>query len=161
MKLKYRARPPGVCILIFAERRAISKVVGVAIAVLIVAGAGVGELYLSSVHSSTSTSTSSTSSTVSSSSATGSSILSTSSAQSSFVQTLSIDSANWPIDNLNQLYSLSELPWPNWLTYTVYQPLISVNETAEYGTGVIQYLPGLASNWTVSASGTTYTLNLK
>jgi peptide/nickel transport system substrate-binding protein len=159
MKLKYRARPPGVYILIFAERRAISKVVGVAIAVLIVAGAGVGALYLSSVHSSTSTS--STPSTVSSSSTTGSSIVSTSSAQSSFVQTLSIDSANWPIDNLNQLYSLSELPWPNWLTYTVYQPLISVNETAEYGTGVIQYLPGLASNWTVSASGTTYTLNLK
>jgi peptide/nickel transport system substrate-binding protein len=77
------------------------------------------------------------------------------------VQTLSIDAAAWPIDNLNQLYAVSELPWPNWLTYTVYQPLVSVNETAEYGTGTIQYLPGLAANWTVSPSGTTYTFNLK
>jgi peptide/nickel transport system substrate-binding protein len=56
---------------------------------------------------------------------------------------------------------VSELPWPNWLTYTVYQPLVSVNETAEYGNGTIQYLPGLAANWTVSSDGKTYTFNLR
>ena len=67
----------------------------------------------------------------------------------------------WPIDNLNQLYALSELPWPNWLTYTVYQPLVFANETAEYGNGNIQYLPGLASRWTVSPDGKTYTFNLR
>ena len=38
---------------------------------------------------------------------------------------------------------------------------MSVNETLLYGNGTIQYLPGLASNWTVSPDGTTYTLNLR
>jgi peptide/nickel transport system substrate-binding protein len=149
--------------LILNERRAISKVAAVVIAVVIIIGAGAGALYVSTLKgsSSTSSTSSTTSNTVSSTSSNSiSSIVSSSSSGSSFVQTLSIDSANWPIDNLNQLYSLSELPWPNWLTYTVYQPLVSVNETAEYGTGVIQYLPGLADNWTVSNSGKTYTFNL-
>jgi len=77
------------------------------------------------------------------------------------VDTLAIDEWVWPIDDLNQLYALSELPWPNWLTYTVYQPLVSVNETAEYQQGTIQYLPGLATSWTVSSDGKTYTFNLR
>jgi peptide/nickel transport system substrate-binding protein len=77
------------------------------------------------------------------------------------VDTLTIDEWLWPIDDLNQLDALSELPWPNYLTYTVYQPLVSVNETAEYHNGQIQYLPGLAANWTVSADGKTYTFNLR
>lgn len=62
---------------------------------------------------------------------------------------------------MNQLYSLGELPWPNWLTYTVYQSLTTVNETAEFNVGTIQYLPGLAENWTVSPNGTVYTFNLR
>jgi peptide/nickel transport system substrate-binding protein len=79
------------------------------------------------------------------------------------INTLTIDGWSWPIDDLNQLYSLGELPWPNWLTYTVYQSLVTVNETAEFNTGVIQYMPGLALNWTVGGSpnGTTYTFNLR
>ena len=77
------------------------------------------------------------------------------------IDTLAIDEWVWPIDDLNQLYALSELPWPNWLTYTVYQPLVSVNETAEYQQGTIQYLPGLATSWTVSSDGKTYTFNLR
>lgn len=62
---------------------------------------------------------------------------------------------------MNQLYAVDEVPWPNWLAFSVYQPLISVNNTAEYGQGVVQYLPGLAENWTVSPDGTTYTFNLR
>jgi peptide/nickel transport system substrate-binding protein len=62
---------------------------------------------------------------------------------------------------LNQLYAVSEVPWPDWQLYTVYQPLVSVNSTAEMNQGVVQYLPGLAQNWTVSANGTVYTFNLR
>jgi len=47
------------------------------------------------------------------------------------------------------------------LTYTVYQSLVTVNESAEYHYGNIQYLPGLAVNWTVSSNGTIYTFNLR
>jgi peptide/nickel transport system substrate-binding protein len=75
--------------------------------------------------------------------------------------TLVIDDANWPEDDLNQLYTVFELPWPNWLFDTVYQPLIYVNQTAQFDTGVIQYLPALAANWSVSNGGSTYTFNLR
>jgi peptide/nickel transport system substrate-binding protein len=73
---------------------------------------------------------------------------------------LVIDDANWPSSDLNQLLVLGE-PWPNWLSYDVYQPLLTVNESAEYGNGGIQYLPGLVENWTVSSDGLNYTFNLK
>ena len=53
------------------------------------------------------------------------------------------------------------MPWPNWLTYTVYQPLVTVNESAEFNQGTVQYLPGLAQNWTVSANDSVYTFNLR
>jgi len=43
----------------------------------------------------------------------------------------------------------------------VYQSLVGVNINAEYQSGVIQYTPDLASNWTVSAGGTTFTFNLR
>ncbi len=36
-----------------------------------------------------------------------------------------------------------------------------MNLTAEYNYGVIQYMPGLAINWTESASGATYTFNIR
>ncbi len=84
-----------------------------------------------------------------------------SSTMSTVVNTLVIDANNWPAGDLNQLYSVNEIPWPNWLTYGVYQPLVSINATAEYGEGVVQYLPGLAENWTVSSDGRTYTFNLR
>lgn len=45
--------------------------------------------------------------------------------------------------------------------YSVYQPLVTVNESAEYNTGVIEYLPGLAQNWTISSNGEVYTFNLR
>jgi ABC-type transport system substrate-binding protein len=74
---------------------------------------------------------------------------------------LVIEDAFWPVGDLNQLTALSEIPWPNWLTYTVYQPLVTLNQTAEFQTGAVQYLPGLATGWTVSPDSRTYTFNLR
>ena len=76
------------------------------------------------------------------------------------VNTLSIDAAYWPLSDLNQLYSISEIPWPNPLAFTVYQPLVTMNMSAEFQQGIVQYLPGLAT-WTVSPDGMTYTFSLK
>jgi peptide/nickel transport system substrate-binding protein len=53
------------------------------------------------------------------------------------------------------------VPWPDWLLYSVYQPLVSVNQTAELQQGTVEFLPGLAQNWTVSTNGTNYTFNLR
>lgn len=36
-----------------------------------------------------------------------------------------------------------------------------MNATANFQTGSVQYMPGLAQNWTVSSDGTTYTFNLR
>lgn len=77
------------------------------------------------------------------------------------IDTLGIDEWIWTIDDLNQLYAVYLLPWPNWLTYTVYQPLVTVDEIKQYGTGEINYLPGLAESWTISPDGTTYTFHLR
>ncbi len=45
--------------------------------------------------------------------------------------------------------------------YSVYQPLVTANLTSDFIQGSIQFLPGLAQNWTVSANGTTYVFNLQ
>ena len=114
----------------------------------------------SSVSSAPITTTVSSSSSASTTQATTSSTVSSS--QTSTIQnSLVIEDWQWPAGDLNQLYTVAEAPWPDWLTYTVYQSLVTVNETAEYGSGNIQYLPGLASNWTVSPDGQTYTFNLR
>jgi ABC-type transport system substrate-binding protein len=75
--------------------------------------------------------------------------------------TLTIDDVFWPAGDLNQLNTLGEIPYPNWLTYTVYQPMITLNASALYNQGVVQYLPVLAQSWSESADGTTYTFNLR
>jgi len=69
-----------------------------------------------------------------------------------------IDDASWPFGDLTPLGTGT---WPNWFQFTEYQPLVSINDTALYQTGLIQYLPGLAANWTASPDGTTYTFNLR
>lgn len=101
-------------------------------------------------------------SSLSSSTTTSSETASTSSSSVSIPSTLSIDDWNWPAYDLNQLYSVYGYPWPNWLEYTVYQSLFTVNSTSEYQVGgSIQYLPGLVTNWTVSPNGETYNLTLR
>jgi ABC-type transport system substrate-binding protein len=78
---------------------------------------------------------------------------------------LTIDDIFWPgaspAADFNQLSAIGEVPYPGWLTYTVYQPLVTLNASQLYGQGSIQYLPVLAKNWTVSADQTTYTFNLR
>jgi peptide/nickel transport system substrate-binding protein len=50
--------------------------------------------------------------------------------------------------------------WPQWSEGSVYQSLITLNLTAEQNDNIIQFLPDLASNWTLSPDGMTYTFNL-
>ena len=61
--------------------------------------------------------------------------------------------------DLNLLWAPTGSNWPVWMAYTVNQPLVQVNITAQ-NAGVLQYVPGLAS-WTTSDDNTTYTFNLK
>jgi len=75
--------------------------------------------------------------------------------------TLVMEDTLWPIDDMNQLYGYAGLPFPGWGLDGVYQSLVYVNETYMFSTGVAQYLPGLAQNWTVSPNGETYTFNLR
>ena len=70
-----------------------------------------------------------------------------------------MDDSFWPYDDLNRLYAPQIAPFPNWLQDDVYQPLVTVNYTAQ-SQGSITYLPGLAINWTTSADAQTYTFNL-
>ncbi len=76
-------------------------------------------------------------------------------------QTLVIDDAFWPSGDLNRLTALGEIPYPDWLAYTVYQPLVTLNASLLYQTGDIQMVPVLATNWTVSSDGMTYIFNLR
>jgi ABC-type transport system substrate-binding protein len=131
----------------------------IAIVVVIIVVAAVAGSYalLTSKSSTTTTSTSS------SSSATGSTSSSSTSTGtgSGFMQTLTIDDAFWPAGDLNQLTALGEIPYPNWLTYTVYQSLVTTNGTAQYDQGVVQLEPMLATSWQVSSNGLNYTFNLR
>jgi len=51
--------------------------------------------------------------------------------------------------------------YPDWLELSVYQPLVTLNLTAEQQFGQLKFLPGLASSWTVSPDNQTYTFNLR
>jgi peptide/nickel transport system substrate-binding protein len=115
----------------------------------------------SSASSSTSVASTSSSQSSTSSNSQSSTSVSQSSTTGSAPATLVIDDYAWPIDDLNQLYNIFEVPYPNWLTDTVYQPLVNANLTREYQDGSVQYTPVLAQNWTVSTDARTYTFNLR
>jgi ABC-type transport system substrate-binding protein len=72
-----------------------------------------------------------------------------------------MDDLSWPTGDLSQLNSLGEIPYSNWCMYTVYQSLVTLNGSLLYQTGGLQLLPMLATNWTVSPDGMTYTFNLR
>jgi len=75
--------------------------------------------------------------------------------------TLVIDDPFWPSGDLNQLNSVYAIPYPDWLTYTVYQALVTLDGNALYSTGDVKVLPMLATDWSMSPDGTTYTFNLR
>jgi len=144
-----------------SSRAAIGRglVVGVVIVLIVLAGGAAYFLgYLgggssSSTTSSTTPTTSTTSSTTSTSS--------TSSLGGVTRDTLTVDEVFWPAGDLNQLNALGEIPYPNWLTYTVYQPLITVDPNQLYNNGKLVYVPALSDKWTQSSDGTTYTFHLR
>ncbi len=75
--------------------------------------------------------------------------------------TFTVDIGSWPLGSLNQLLAPGAGIYPDLPAYASWQTLVAVNLTADYPGSVIQYLPDLATNWTVSASGTIYTFNLR
>ncbi len=83
------------------------------------------------------------------------------SAQGGAPSTLVIDDPFWPSGDLNQLNSVYAIPYPDWLTYTVYQSLVTLDGNALYANGDVKVLPMLATDWTASSDGTTYTFNLR
>jgi len=165
----------NVSCLVSSKKRAISRViVAVVIIVIIVVAAVAVEAVNLSNHTTTSssqssqTSSQSTSLQSSSSSPSSSSSSSTSSSSQSSKtpgnSTLVIDDflfqgANGGNAGPNLLYGSAD--WPQWGEGSVYQSLITLNLTAEQNNNVIQFLPDLASNWTLSTDGMTYTFNLR
>jgi ABC-type transport system substrate-binding protein len=75
--------------------------------------------------------------------------------------TLVIDDPFWPSGDLNQLNSVYAIPYPDWLTYTVYQSLVTLDGNALYSSGDVKVLPMLATDWSASSDGKTYTFNLR
>jgi len=142
------------------SRGAISRTVTVVVVIVLIALAGVAAYFLTSSSSTTSTTSSSSSTTTTTTSSTTPSTT-TSSTGGVTRNSLTIDDVFWPAGDLNQLNALGEIPYPNWLTYTVYQPLITLDPNQLYNAGKLVYVPALADNWTQSSDGTTYTFHLR
>jgi ABC-type transport system substrate-binding protein len=76
-------------------------------------------------------------------------------------KTLIIDECLFPSSGVNILYAMQYMPYPDWLETTVYQTLVISNLNAQYKLGKIEFVPNLATDWTVSEDGKTYTFNLR
>src|ERR1700722_15965541 len=152
--------------------KAVSTSLAAVIIVILIVAVAAGIYYVSSSKSSTTSSsisttssTSSTSSVVSSTTTTSLNTLTTStsttssSTATSEAATLTVDDASFPSNNLNVL--IPTLTYPNWMEWDEYQPLVSVNVSAEYAGLGYPLEPGLALNWTTSADGETVTFNLR
>ena len=81
--------------------------------------------------------------------------------QAAAPSTLVIDDFTWPVGNLNQLYAVQFLPWPNWMYAAMYQPVVDVDVAAQQVNGTISFLPGLAQSWDTSSDGMTWTFHLR
>ncbi|MGA2665356.1 MAG: ABC transporter substrate-binding protein [Nitrososphaerales archaeon] len=138
-----------------AQRRAVGRTVIVVAVVVILILAVVAGVYYFASHTSTSSSTTSGTSSTS-----GASSSSTSSSGGT-VNTLTIDDETWPAGDLNQLNSFAVIPYPDWLSYTVYQSLVTLNGSELYQNGNIALEPMLAASWNESASGDTWTFFLQ
>ena len=124
--------------------KAISRTIAAIVIVIIVVAAGVGVgLYYATQPSTPPTTTTATATTA------------------ALRDTLTIDDMFWPAGDLNQFYSIYGEPYSNWCLFTVYQTLVTVNGSLLYQTGDIQILPMLATDWSASPDGTTYTFNLR
>lgn len=156
------------------QKVALSRVILAVVVVIIIIVAAVGVVLVTTKSTTTTTTSSSTTAppvtstsappvTTSISSATSviTSTSSTSLVSSASNNTIVLDDAFWPVDDFNELWAWGGIPYPSWGLDAMYQPLVNINETAEYNSGVIQYLPGLADSWTVSPNATTYTFNLR
>jgi len=128
--------------------------IAVVVIVLVVIGGGAYYFLSSSSSSPTTTTTSPTTTTTTSPTV-------TTTIGGITRNSLTIDEVFWPAGDLNQLNALGEIPYPNWLTYTVYQPLITVDPNALYNGGALNYVPALSDKWTQSSDGTTYTFHLR
>lgn len=127
----------------------------ITVVVIVIIIVGFGSAYYLTTRPSPSTTTSTTSST------TTSQTLSTETSSTTTPQTLVMDDTTYPINGVNVLTFVSEVPWPDWFQDSVYQPLVTANTTAEFKDGSIQYLPVLATSWTSTNENTTYTFNLR
>jgi peptide/nickel transport system substrate-binding protein len=126
------------------KKQAVTRVTAIAIVVVLVVGAAIGaySLFLASPSQVPSTTQATTQPTT-----------------QAIRDTLVIDDLLWPLNDLNMLYMVYTLPWPDWYQYSVYQPLVGV-DPVKYKSGVAGFVPSLAE-WTVSSDGTTYTFNLR
>lgn len=89
-------------------------------------------------------------------------VITSSTSTSQAPSTLVVDDFTWPVGNLNQLYAVQFLPWPNWMYAAMYQPMIDVNVTAQQTSpGTLQFLPGMAQSWETSSDGLTWTFHLR
>jgi peptide/nickel transport system substrate-binding protein len=132
------------------ERTAVGRTVLAAVIVIVlIVAAAAGVYYYASRAS-----TSSSASTISSSST-------SSTISSGTVKTLTIDDETWPAGDLNQLNSFAVIPYPDWLSYTVYQSLVTLNGTQLYSNGTIALEPMLASSWNSSTNGDSWTFFLQ
>jgi len=144
----------------------------VLIIIFVVAAIGAVELSKNSGQStSTSSSQSSTTSTTSTGSTTSATSASSVTSASSTTSTTSTGNSTLTIDDFlfqgnnagnvgpNLFYGSAD--WPQWAEGSVYQTLVALNLTAEQQTNQIQFLPDLASNWTLSPDGMTYTFTLQ
>ena len=149
------------------RRRAITRSLAAVLVIILVVAAAAGIYYVTQSQSTSSSTSSSSSLTTASSTAASSSgpsystTSSSSGTQGGVINTLSIDSWSWPFPNDLSVLNTPVSPWPEWQYGTVYQTLVTVNDTLLWGSGQVQFQPGLAVNYTTSGDNTTYTFNLR